>query len=412
MLKLYIYGYLNRIQSSRRLEKEAQRNVELMWLIGRLTPDFKTIATFRKDNGKGIGNVCRQFVLLCRKLDLFTETLVAIDGSKFKAVNNRDRNFTNAKLQRRIQEIEASIARYLTELDTADRQEPEIAQLRTERLKEKMAALKKQMQAMKEIEVKLAKAPDGQISLTDPDARSMKTRGTGIVGYNVQTAVETKHHLIVEHEVSNTGSDRGHLSSMAKKACGAMGMDSITAIADCGYFSGEEIFKCEQAGIAAIVPNSATSNATAEGRFGKDDFIYDRFRDQYRCPAGERLIYRFTSVEHGMTLHRYWSSHCQKWAMKDRCTPSQQRRLTRWEHEDVVDAVQARLDRFPEAMRIRRSTVEYPFGTLKLWMGSAHFLMKTLKHVGTEMSLHVLSYNMKRVMNILTMKSLLQALRA
>lgn len=412
LLKLYIYGYLNRIQSSRRLEKEAQRNVELMWLIGRLTPDFKTIANFRKDNGEGIRNVCRQFVVVCRQLDLFTEALVAIDGSKFKAVNNRDKNFTQAKLQRRIQEIESSIARYLSDMDSADRQEPEIAQLRTERLKEKIAALKKQMRTMQEMEAELVQAPDGQISLTDPDARSMKTRGTGIVGYNVQTAVETRHHLIVEHEVSNTGSDRSHLSSMAKKACRAMGMGSVTAIADRGYYSGEEIRKCDQAGIAAIVPNSATSNATADGRFGKDDFIYDLFRNEYRCPAGERLIYRYTSEERGMTLHRYWSSNCQMCAMKSRCTPSQQRRLTRWEHGEVLDEVQARLDRFPEAMRIRRSTVEHPFGTLKLWMGSAHFLMKTLKHVRTEMSLHVLSYNMKRVMNIVTTQALMRAIGA
>jgi transposase len=412
LLKLYIYGYLNRIQSSRRLEKEAQRNVELMWLIGRLAPDFKTIANFRRNNGKGIRNVCRQFVLVCRQLDLFTEALVAIDGSKFKAVNNRDRNFTQAKLQRRIQEIESSIARYLSEMDSADRQEPEIAQLRTERLQEKIAALKEQMRTMTVIEAELAQAPDGQISLTDSDARSMKTRGTGIVGYNVQTAVETRHHLIVEHEVSNTGSDRGHLSSMAKKACRAMGMDSVTAIADRGYYHGEEVLKCDQAGIAAIVPNSATSNATADGRFGKGDFIYDRFRDEYRCPAGERLIYRYTSEERGMTLHRYWSSNCQECVMKERCTPSQQRRVTRWEHEDVLDDVQARLDRFPEAMRIRRSTVEHPFGTLKLWMGSAHFLMKTLKHVRTEMSLHVLSYNMKRVMNIVTMQTLMRVVKA
>ncbi|WP_232429373.1 transposase [Noviherbaspirillum autotrophicum] len=194
LLKLYIYGYLNRIQSSRRLEREAQRNVELMWLIGRLAPDFKTIANFRKDNGKGIRNVCRQFVLVCRKLDLFTEALVTISGSKFKAVNNRDRNFTQAKLQRRIQEIESSIARYLSEMDSADRQGPDIGQLRTERLQEKIAALKEQMRTMKVIEAELAQAPDGQISLTDPDARSMKTRGTGVVGYNVQTAVETRHH--------------------------------------------------------------------------------------------------------------------------------------------------------------------------------------------------------------------------
>jgi transposase len=412
LLKIYIYGYLNRIHSSRRLERETQRNIELMWLTGRLSPDFKTIANFRKDNGKGIRNVCRQFVLLCRKLELFTEAIVAIDGSKFKAVNNRDKNFTRAKLQRRIQEIESSIARYLTEMDSADRQEPEVAQLRADRLKEKIAALKEQMQSMKVVEQELAKAPDGQISMTDPDARSMKTRGTGIVGYNVQTAVETRHHLIVEHDVTNAPTDRSQLSSMATKACSAMGMDSALVIADRGYYSSEELRKCHEAGIAAVVPKSTTSNATADGRFGRDDFIYDRYRDEYRCPAGERLIYRFTTEEHGMTFHRYWSSNCKTCPLKAKCTPSDVRRVTRWEHEHVLDEVQARLDRFPETMRIRRSTVEHPFGTLKLWMGAAHFLTRTLKRVRTEMSLHILAYNMKRVMKIVTMKSLLRAMRA
>jgi transposase len=412
LLKLYIYGYLNRLQSSRRLEKEAQRNVELMWLTGRLTPDFKTIANFRKDNGKGIQNVCRQFVLLCRKLNLITEAVVAIDGSKFKAVNHRDRNFTQAKLQRRIQEIENNIARYLAELDTADRQEPEVAQLRGDRLKEKIAAMRREMAEMKVIEQKLKDAPDGQVSLTDPDARSMKTRGSGVVGYNVQAAVETKHHLIVEHEVTNIPSDRSQLSSMATKACTAMGMDSLTAISDRGYYNSNELLKCEQAGIAAIVPKADTSGATADGRFSRNDFIYDRFRDEYRCPAGERLIYRMTSEQNGMTMHRYWSSNCGGCALKGQCTPGTERRVTRWEHEEVLEQVQARLDHFPEAMRIRRSTVEHPFGTIKQWMGASHFLTKTLKRVSTEMSLHVLAYNMKRVMNIVTMASLIKAIRA
>lgn len=254
LLKIYIYGYLNRVQSSRRLEKEAQRNVELMWLTGRLMPDFKTIADFRKDNGKAIRRVCRQFVVLCQELGLFSEALVAIDGSKFKAVNNRDRNFTSAKLQRRMKEIEASISRYLSDLDTADRQEPTVAKVRTERLQDKIAALKEQMKALKEIEVQLEATPDKQISLTDPDARSMKTRGTGIVGYNVQTAVDAKNHLIVAHEVTNIGIDRDQLTSMAKLARDAMGTDDITAIADRGYFKSEEILACDEAGITVIVP--------------------------------------------------------------------------------------------------------------------------------------------------------------
>jgi len=411
LLKLYIYGYLNRIQSSRRLEREAQRNVELMWLTSRLTPDFKTIANFRKENGKAIRGVCRQFVALCHQLGLFEETLVAIDGSKFKAVNNRDRNFTSAKLQRRMEEIEASINRYLTALDTADRQAPEVAQAKTARLNEKIAALKAQMKALKEIEVQLEATPDKQISLTDPDARSMKTRGTGIVGYNVQTAVDAKHHLIVAHEVTNIGTDRDQLSPMSKLARSAMETKQLTVIADRGYFKGEEILACENAGITVFVPKTTTSNAKADGRFDKADFIYDAQRDEYTCPAGQRLIWRFSTIERGMKFHKYWSSHCQQCTLKDRCTPSPNRRMTRWEHEGVLESMQSRLDQIPEAMRIRRQTVEHPFGTLKSWMGSTHFQMRTLGRVSTEMSLHVLAYNLKRVIAIMGVGALSQAMK-
>jgi len=411
LLKLYIYGYLNRVQSSRRLEKEAQRNVEVMWLTGRLMPDFKTIADFRKDNGKAIRSVCRQFVVLCQQVGLFTDALVAIDGSKFKAVNSRDRNFTTAKLQRRMEEIESSINRYLTDLDTADRQEPVAAKAKTERLQDKITALKKQMKELKAIEVQLNEAPDKQISLTDPDARSMKTRGTGIVGYNVQTAVDAKHHLIVAHEVTNVGIDTDALTSMAKQARTAMEVQDITVIADRGYFKGEEILACHEAGITAIVPRTETSTAKANGRFDKADFIYDAAKNEYRCPAGETLIWRFASVEMGLTQHRYWSSHCQSCAMKSKCTPSKQRRVSRWEHQEILEAMQTRLDNAPDSMRIRRQTVEHPFGTIKLWMGSAHFLTRTLKKVSTEMSLHVLAYNLKRVIKILGTGTLMAEMR-
>jgi transposase len=411
LLKIYIYGYLNRIQSSRRLERESQRNVELMWLTGRLMPDFKTIASFRKDNGKAIRGVCRQFVVLCQQLGLFSEALVAIDGSKFKAVNNRDRNFTSAKLQRRMEEIESSINRYLAALDTADRQEPSVAQAKSVRLQDKITALKAQMQALKAIEVRLNETPDKQISLTDPDARSMKTRGTGIVGYNVQTAVDAKHHLIVAHEVTNVGIDRDQLTAIATQARTAMGTQDLTVIADRGYFKSEEILACHEAGITVIVPKTVTSGATADGRFGKADFIYDAEKNEYRCPAGERLIWRFSTVENGLNLHRYWSSHCQSCSMKEQCTPSKQRRVSRWEHEAVLDAMQTRLDHAPEMMRVRRQTVEHPFGTIKSWMGSAHFLTKTLGRVSTEMSLHVLAYNLKRMMQILGVGPLLEAMR-
>jgi transposase len=412
LLKIYIYGYLNRIQSSRRLEKEAQRNVELMWLTERLTPDFKTIARFRKENGKAIRSVCRQFIVLCQKLGLFAESLVAIDGSKFKAVNNRDRNFTSAKLQRRMEEIESSINRYLTALDTADRQEPTVAKAKSERLHDKIAALKEQMKALKDIEVQLNKTPDKQISLTDPDARSMKTRGTGIVGYNVQAAVDTKHHLIVAHEVTNVGIDRDQLTSMAKRARTAMAVQDLTVIADRGCFKSEEILACHEAGITALVPKCKTSGAKAAGRFDKADFIYDAENNEYRCPAGQALIWRSSRIEHGLNLHRYWSSCCQQCDIKAQCTPSTERRVSRWEHEEVLEAMQTRLDNAPESMRIRRQTVEHPFGTLKAWMGATHFLTRQLKNVSTEMSLHVLAYNMKRVMAIMGTAAMMEAIRA
>jgi transposase len=415
LLKIYIYGYLNRVQSSRRLEREAQRNIELMWLTGRLAPDFKTIADFRKDNGAAIRQVCREFVQLCRRLDLFSQALVAIDGSKFKAVNNRDRNYTRAKVQRRLEQIEESVARYLSELDRADRQgSAPVAEAQTSRLREKVEKLQSEMQRMKALAQAVEATPDQQISLTDPDARSMATRGkgTGTVGYNVQTAVDAQHHLIVDHQVTNVGHDRNQLGVMAQRARTAMQAEQLEVVADRGYFSGEEIVACEDVGITAYVPRPQTSNNQAKGLFGKRDFIYVPETDTYRCPAGQSLIWRFTTVDKGMTLHCYWSSACKACPLKAQCTPSAQRRVRRWEHEAVIEAMQQRLDHDPNKMRVRRQTVEHPFGTLKAWMGSTHFLMRTLKHVSTEMSLHVLAYNLKRVMRILGIVPLMQAMCA
>ncbi len=414
LLKLYIYGYLNRIQSSRRLERETQRNVELMWLTGRLTPDFKTIADFRRDHGKAIRKVCCQFILLCRKLDLFSQSIIAIDGSKFKAVNNRDKNFTPHKLQARMKQLDESIARYLAELDRSDRDPTLLPAGRVAQLKEKIAAVKAHVRQLGKIEKQMLQTPDEQVSLTDPDARSMATsgRGTGIVGYNVQTAVDTKYHLIVAHEVTNVGHDRRQLATMAKAARAAMGREKLTVLADRGYFNGDEILQCTQAGIAPLVPKPLTSTSKADGRFDKRDFVYNARRDEYRCPAGERAIWRMTTVERGMTLHRYWPSACPRCPLKSQCTPSDYRRITRWEHEQVLDAMQRRLDRTPDASRWRRQTVEHPFGTLKAWMGSTHFLTKTLPRVRTEMSLHVLAYNLKRVMKIFGAQPLMTFMRA
>jgi transposase len=415
LLKLYIYGYLNRVQSSRRLEREAGRNVEVMWLTGRLVPDHKTIADFRKDNGPAIRKVCAQFVALCRSIGLLTQASVAIDGSKFKAVNNRDKNFTRAKMERRLAQIDESVARYLSQLDTADLQEPsEALAAKTAHLKDKLAKLASEMERLKAIERAMLASPDQQISLTDPDSRSMATsgRGSGVVGYNVQVAVDTEHHLIVTHEVTNTGSDRSQLARVASQAKEVLGADHLDAVADRGYFNSPEILACDQAGITVTLPKPMTSGAKSEGRFGKQDFVYLPKEDVYRCPAGEKLTYRFTREEAGKTVYRYWTTACPRCPLKAQCTPGAQRRITRWEHEHVLEAVQQRLDANPQAMRVRRETAEHPFGTLKMRMGATHFLMKRLPKVATEMALHVLAYNLTRVMNIIGVKPLLVAIRA
>ena len=415
LLKLYIYGYLNRVQSSRRLEREAGRNVEVMWLTGRLAPDHKTIADFRKDNGPAIRKVCARFVSLCRQLELFAAASVAIDGAKFKAVNSRERNFTRAKMNRRLAQITDSVARYLHQLDSADRQEPSLAlETKTARLEEKIATLKDEMQRLEKLEARMLATPDQQISLTDPDARSMATsgRGSGMVGYNVQAAVDTTHHLIVAHEVTNVGTDRSQLATMAKRTKAALKADELDVVADRGYFNSVEILACDKDGITVTLPKPLTSGSMAKGRFGKQDFVYVAADDVYRCPAGERLVYRFTNEEKGLMLRRYWTNACQTCVIKDQCTTGKLRRITRWQHEHVLEAVQQRLDEHPEKMRQRRETVEHPFGTIKYWMGYTHFQMKTLKRVGTEMALHVLAYNLKRVINIIGIAPLIAAIRA
>ena len=413
LLKLYIYGYLNRIQSSRRLEREAQRNVELMWLTGRLAPDFKTIADFHHHNGVGIRKVCSHFIGICRELKLFSQAIIAIDGSKFKAVNNGDNNFSNGKIEGRKRQIEQSIQRYLDALETADRTQPAEVEAKTKRLKEKIELLRLQMQKLEQVQEQIKQQPDGQISTVDPDSRVMISKGQGVVGYNVQAAVDTQNHLIVAHEVTNIGNDRAQLSKMAKAAKQEMAADNLQALADRGYFNGPEIKACEDAGIEAFVPKPLTSNAKADGRFDKSDFVYLSETDEYRCPAGESAIHRFNTVERsGLNVRVYWSSACIGCPQKSECTTSQYRRIRRWEHEDVLERMQERLNTKTDAMTVRRRTVEHVFGTLKHWMGSTHFLTKTLAHVGTEMSLHVLAYNFKRVMCILGAQNMMQALRS
>lgn len=412
MLKLYVYGYLNRIPSSRRLERETQRNLELIWLTGRQQPDFKTIADFRRDNGQAIRRVCAQFIALCRQMKLFTHAVVAIDGSKFKAVNNRDKNYTVHKLAARQQQLEESAARYLAELDRADRDPSLLPEGRVPHLRQKLVTVRAQMERLAAIGKQVEASPDRQLSETDPDARSMATsgRGTGVVGYNVQAAVDAEHHLIVAHEVTNLGHDRTQLTAMATQAREALGVASVTALADRGYFNGGEILAADRAGIVPLVPKTLTSGSKADGRFDKRDFVYEEDRDIYRCPAGEAAPFRFATAEKGLVLRRYWPSACPQCALRSKCTTADYRRITRWEHEPVLDAMQLRLDARPHAMVVRRQTVEHVFGTLKAWLGTTPLLTKTLPRVRTEMSLAVLAYNLKRVIKILGARRLMQAI--
>ncbi len=413
MLKLFVYGYLNRIQSSRRLEREAGRNVELMWLLGRLAPDFKTIADFRKDNGKGIKNTCREFISLCRQLNMFTDAVVAIDGSKFKAVNSKENNYTPKKLQFHIDRVEKHIDKYLKQLDDSDKAEEKV--IDETPIKEKLAWFEKRLKELKALAVEVDKHPDKQISTVDPDSRLLKTQGmTRAVCYNVQSAVDTKHHLILAHEVTNK-QDRGQLCTMGKQAQAALGQDTVTVLADKGYYSGQDIKDTQDAGMTPLVPKGDTSGSEKKGIFNRSQFKYDVDRDVYICPANQVLPYRSTSEEKGLNLKRYWAFDptCRACKMKPQCSNSKQpRRITRWEHQDQIDQMDELMASRPDSMLIRKQTVEHPFGTVKSWMGATHFLTKRLPNVSTEMSLHVLAYNLRRMISVLGPDKLIAAMAA
>ncbi len=413
MLKLFVYGYLNRIQSSRRLEREAGLNVELMWLLGRLVPDFKTIADFRRDNGKGIKNTCRAFIDVCRQMNMFTDVIVAIDGSKFKAVNSKENNYTPKKLQFHIARVEKHIDEYLKQLDDSDKADEKV--IDGTPIKEKIAWLQKRHAELKALEAEVNNHPEKQLSTVDPDARLMKTQGmTRSVCYNVQTAVDTRHHLIIAHEVTNKP-DRGQLCQIAKAVQIALGTQAVTVIADKGYYSGPDIKDTQDAGMTALVPKGDTSGSEKKGIFNRSLFKYDADKDIYICPADEALPYRFSSVENGLTVKRYWvdAPTCRACELKPQCSSSKQsRRITRWEHQDEIDHLDDLMASMPESMLIRKQTVEHPFGTIKSWMGSTHFLTRGFKNVRTEMNLHVLAYNLKRMMSIHGQDKLIAAITA
>jgi transposase len=413
LLKLYLYGCLNRVRSSRQLEREAQRNVEVMWLLRRLTPDFKTVADFRRDNRKQIRKVNREFTLFCRQLDLFSGDLVAIDGSKFKAVNRRDRNFTKKQLRRTIQKLDEDIDRYLDEMDQADAEEPQEKRLTAEELREKIEEMKRRRAEAEKLEKKLDESGETQISLTDSDSRMMPVSGgrRTDVAYNVQVSVDEKHKLIVDHEVTNEVTDRDLLSYMAKRAKELLDVEELEVLADMGYYHGKEVKTCWEAGIMPYIPKPQTSASRKRGLFSKEDFRYDPEQDCYWCPAGKKLTYRFQTTEKGRAIKYYASSACASCAIKAQCTRNKGgRRITRWVDEDLLDEMERRVRGDPEKMKLRKRLAEHPFGTIKHHWDQGHFLTRKLPNVRAEMALTILAYNIKRAIKILGVQRMIEAL--
>ncbi len=411
LLRLYLYGYLHRIRSSRRLEQETHRNVELMWLLRQLTPDFKTIADFRRDHPEALKGVGREFILLCRRLDLFGGELLAIDGSKFRAVNARDKSYTPARLATLQRDIDRTIARYLRELERQDAAEAGTEGPSAEALREKITTLQQRRAGYERLQQELAASGETARSLTDADSRPMMSGGRIEVCYNAQTAVDAKHKLIVADDVTNAAGDRDQLSPMATAAQELLGGATPVVVADQGYYHGAEIKTCVEAGLTPLVPRPLTSANEALGLYTKDDFVYHRAQDTYRCPAGETLTYRSTTVELGRTIKNYRTSACGRCALKPRCTRNQDgRKLTRSVDEQLLEDMEARLRRKPELFRHRKELSEHPFGTMKRAMDQGYFLLKGLRKVRGEFSLTVLAYNLKRVLNLFSVPQLLAAL--
>lgn len=411
LLKLYIYGYLNRLRTSRMLERECGRNLELMWLMRKLRPDFKTIADFRKENRQSFKGVFRQFVLLCKKMGLLGGELVAVDGSKFKAVNSGQRNFSQNKLEKRLKEIDKKVERYLEEMDRADKREKQTA-ISAEDLKDKIAKLKERKGRYEELLTELKASGEKQVSLTDADSRAMALTPKGEVSYNVQTAVDSKHHLIVEQDVTNEGLDNHHLLVMAQSTKQMLAQSDLHVVADMGYYNHEELKQCEEAGITPYVSKPIVSKNTARGLFGKEKFVYEADGDCYRCPAGQRLDFRFQSVQDGKTFRYYWTKACPSCPLKAQCTTDPRfHRIKRWEHEAILERIEQRVRANPTIMKLRQQIVEHPFGTIKFWNDQRHFLMKGLEKVKAEFSLCTLAYNIKRTINVLGVRAMVAALR-
>jgi len=409
LLKLYLYGYLHRMRSSRMLEAECQRNVEVLWLLGKLTPDFKTIADFRKDNLKPLKAVARQFTLLCRKLELFGGELLAIDGSKFAAVNARDQNFNADKLKDLIARAEARLAEYFQQLDTGDAAEASPAALTPTELAVKIAALQERQDWHKELLAQLA-AEQKQISVTDPDTRKMPTAHGTVIGYNAQLAVDAKHKLIAADDVTNEGTDLHQLADVALQAQTNLEIRQAAVLADAGYYNAAEVSRCAEHGLTPFIPKSDTSANTARGLYGKSQFKYDAAKDGYVCPAGGLLNYRFSTYELGRELKYYRASGCKSCALKSQCTRNKANRtITREANEHLMEAMAARMQQAPEKFKLRKTLAEHPFGTIKRWFGYTHFLLKGLPKVQCEWSLTTLAYNLKRVLNLVGFEKLMAA---
>jgi transposase len=413
LLRLYIYGYVNNIRSSRKLEREARRNMELMWLMEMLTPDYRTIADFRKDNLEPIKKMCQEFTRLCKKMDMFGGELVGVDGSKFKADNSTERNYTKKKLEKLIDRADQRIAKYLAELDKADQEEDETAETKpvsAEELKERIEQLKKGREKHKQRQKNLEESGEKQVSETDPDSRLMKTREGSAVCYNVQVAVDNKHKLIAAHEVTNAGSDRGQLANIAKQAKETMGVENLEATTDMGYYDCEDVKQCEEEGITVYMQKPPLGEMKKKGMFSKEDFSYKAEKDVYVCPAGQELNNRGKGIEKGRQMKYYATAACGSCVMKKQCTEGAQRRIKRLVNEEVMERMAARVRAGPDKLRIRRALVEHPFGTIKRAMGQGYFLMRGKSKVGTEMSMTVMAYNMKRVINIAGVKKMIEAL--
>ena len=412
LLKLYIYGYLNRTRSSRRLEAETHRNIEVIWLLRHLKPDFKTIADFRRINHKAFRPVFRQFVLLCRQLDLFGKELLAVDGTRIKAVNNKDRNFTRASLTEFIRLADAKLDDYLKRLDHADAAETGTSGSRVENLAGKIAAVRGRRDRCQEMLTELDRTGESQISLTDPDSRARAAHTRVAVGYNVQIAVDTKHKLIVEQQVTNQVLDMGLLTETAEPAKEILGVETIDVVADKGYFKIEDVEACEKAGMEPYVPQPQRGPSVRAGFFRKDEFKYDPETDSFTCPAGQRLTpYSSSALRQLKKINYANRKGCRDCPLRDRCTDNQFRVVSRLENEAVLDRMQERLAKRPEVLNQRRETVEHPFGSIKQWMNQGTFLMRGLEKVRGEFSLTTLAYNLRRVLNLVGFAQLMTAVR-